>query len=200
MERAELFHPIIFNDPKWASGYYKRNKKSIEKVGKRLAKELRKAGFEKGNILDAGCGFASVSVEIAKEFPEAKITGIDLGEPLLDIGQSIIKDQGLENQITLQKGDALNLQFKDNSFDVVINTFLVHIVENPVQMLNEIERVTKSDGKIIITDLRRGLLAYLIKTFRTAFTPEEALVRIRVSKIRKCKLTTGLFWWDYKYL
>jgi len=197
MKQIDLFHPRVFNDIEWAEGYYKRNKKNIKRVGKRLAGILKTMGFKGGTILDVGCGFASVPIEIAKSFSDVKITGIDLGEPLLDIGRRLIKTEKLEKQIVLSNGDAQNLQYKNNSFDVVINSFLLHIVENPIEMLNEIERVTKSEGIILITDLRRGFLAYLMKKFRTAYTLEEAYNTIKKSKIRKGELSSGPFWWDY---
>ena len=199
MKQNGLFHPRIFNDHEWAEGYYKRNKGSIKKVGKRFVKLLKKIGFTDGTILDVGCGFASVPIEIAKTFPDAKITGIDLGEPLLDIGRTLISNEGLEKQITILKGDAENLQYENDTFDVVINTFLLHIVENPISMLDEIDRVAKPEAKILITDLRRGFLAYFIKKFRTAFTLEEATDIINNSKIRQGRLSSGLFWWDYIY-
>jgi ubiquinone/menaquinone biosynthesis C-methylase UbiE len=197
MKQIDIFHPRVFDDQEWAEGYYKRNRKNIERVGKRLAGIMKTIGFTGGNILDVGCGFASVPVEIAKKFPDAKITGIDLGEPLLEIGRTLIKKAKLEKQVVLLNGDAENLQYENNSFDVVINSFLLHIVENPIQMLNEIDRVTKPEGIILITDLRRGFLAYLIKKFRTAYTLEEASDIIKNSKIRRGKLSSGPFWWDY---
>ncbi|MGD8777501.1 MAG: class I SAM-dependent methyltransferase [Ignavibacteria bacterium] len=197
MKQIDLFHPRIFDDQEWAEGYYKRNRKSIEKVGKRFAGLLKTIGFTKGTILDVGCGFASVPIEIAKNFPNAKITGIDLSGPLLDIGRTLIKKEGLEKQMVLLKGDAQNLQYENNTFDVVINSFLLHIVEDPIKMLNEIDRVAKSEGKILITDLRRGFLAYFIKKFGKAYTLEEVSDIIKKTKIRKGKLSSGLFWWDY---
>jgi len=197
MKQIDLFHPRVFHDQEWAEGYYKRNKKSIEKVGQRLAGLLRSMGFTGGSILDVGCGFATVPIEIAKAFPKAKITGIDLGEPLLEIGKRLIKNNGLENQVSLLNGDAHNIQFEVNSFDLVINSFLLHMVENPIQMLNEIERVTKPEGIILITDLRRGFLAYIIKKFKTALTMEEAAEITGKSKIRHGRFVSGPFWWDY---
>ncbi len=197
MKQIDLFHPRVFRDQDWAEGYYKRNRKSIEKVGQRLARLLKSMGFTEGTILDVGCGFATVPIEIAKAFPKATITGIDLAQPLLKIGRKLIKNNGLENQIVLLNGDAQNLQYDDSSFDLVINSFLIHIVEDPIQMLNEIERVAKPEGIILITDLRRGFLAYIIKKFRTAHTLEEASELLGKSKIRYGRFASGPFWWDY---
>lgn len=197
MKQSKLFHPRVFNDQEWAEGYYKRNKKSIEKVGKRLVGILADSGFTNGKLLDVGCGFARIAIEIAKRFPEVEITGIDLGEPLLDIGRKLISEHGFENQITLNIGDAHQLNFEDNSYDIVINSFMLHIVEDPVSMLNEIERVAKPDASIIMTDLRRGFLAYFVKKFKTAYTLDEALLVIQKSDIRPGVSSTGPFWWDY---
>lgn len=106
MKRADLFHPRVFSDREWAEGYYKRNAQNITRVGKRFAKLLKDSGFTGGNILDVGCGFAAIPIELAGTFPNAEITGIDLGEPLLDLGQSLVDKAGLKERITLLPGDA----------------------------------------------------------------------------------------------
>jgi hypothetical protein len=56
MKQIGLFHPRVFDDQEWAEGYYKRNRKNIERVGKRLAGLLKTIGFTGGTILDVGCG------------------------------------------------------------------------------------------------------------------------------------------------
>ncbi|MBN1599184.1 MAG: methyltransferase domain-containing protein [Bacteroidales bacterium] len=197
MKRSELFHPIVFSEQEWADGYYKRNARNIAMTGKRLAGILNKSGFNGGKILDVGCGFAAVPIEIAKVFRDVEIIGIDLADPLLMLGDTLVEKAGFKNKITLLNGDAQNIQFDTDSFDVIINSYLVHIIENPVTMLNEIERVAKPDAKIIITDLRRGLLALFFKKFKTALTLEEAKDLFIKSEIRNGNFSNGPFWWDY---
>jgi ubiquinone/menaquinone biosynthesis C-methylase UbiE len=197
MKRVGLFHPRVFSDREWAEGYYKRNTKNIERVGKRFAKILRNAGFENGRILDTGCGFGAVVIELAKQFPDSEIVGIDLGEPLLELGQSLAAKAGVADRIALSKDDVQKLRFESNSFDVVVNTFMVHIVDDPVSMLNEIERVAKNQGTIMITDLRRIWLGLIVKKLSTAFTLEEAMECIKNSNLRQGRYAKGPFWWDY---
>jgi ubiquinone/menaquinone biosynthesis C-methylase UbiE len=197
MKRAELFHPRIFSDREWAEGYYKRNVKNIERVGKRFVQLLKRAGFEKGSILDTGCGFGAVDIEIAQSFSNVEVVGIDLGEPLLELGQTLARKTGVSDKIEFIKGDVQELDFENGSFDVVINTFMLHIVETPVAMLDEIERVTKKQGRIMITDLRRFWLAFAVRKLGTSFTLEEAKEVISKSGIRPGTYSRGPFWWDY---
>jgi len=197
MKRAELFHPRVFEDTEWAKGYYKRNAANIRRMGKRYVELLQKSGFTGGTVLDAGCGFGTIPVEIAKAFPDVNITAIDLGEPLLELGKSQAREAGVDDRIIFQIGDVEKLDFPDDSFDLVINTFMFHIVENPVTMLNEIERVATVDGRIMITDLRRIWLGLFMKKFKTALTMDEALEIIGQSNLRKGRRAKGLFWLDY---
>lgn len=197
MKRAELFHPRIFSDRAWAEGYFKRNAKNIEQVGKRFVQLLRKSGFEQGRILDTGCGFGTVAIEIAKNFNKAEILGIDLGEPLLELGRSLAEKNGVADRIEFSMGDVHKLDFESRTFDVVISTFMLHVVENPVLMLNEMERVTGEQGRIMITDLRRIWLALAVKKLKTAFTLEEGREVIGQSRIRPGTYSKGPFWWDY---
>ncbi|HDS06916.1 MAG TPA: class I SAM-dependent methyltransferase [Bacteroides sp.] len=197
MKRAELFHPRVFDSREWAEGYYKRNRLNITRVGRDFASLLKKSRFTEGKILDVGCGFAAVPIEIARVFPGAEITGVDLGLPLLELGRKLVEEAGLSDQITLLEGNAHDLSYERDSFDVVINTFMLHVVDDPVTMLNEIERVARPEARILMRDLRRGLLAYVMKKFRTSFTIEEALEIIEKSDIREGRVSRGLFWWDF---
>jgi ubiquinone/menaquinone biosynthesis C-methylase UbiE len=197
MKRAELFHPRIFSDQEWAAGYYKRNAKSIERVGKRFVQLLKKSGFEKGRILDTGCGFGAVPIEIARNFDDVEIIGIDLGKPLLELGHALAEKAGVADRIVFSEGDVEKLDFEADSFDVVVNTFMVHVVEDPAAMLNEIERVAKNQGRIMITDLRRIWLGLFVKKLKTTLTLEEAKEVISKSDIRTGRYSKGPFWWDY---
>jgi ubiquinone/menaquinone biosynthesis C-methylase UbiE len=197
MKRAELFHPRVFSDQEWAEGYYKRNVKNIERVGKRFVKILRKSGVSEGRVLDTGCGFGSVAIELAKSFPDLEIVGVDLGDPLLELGRSLAEKAGVAGRVTFAGGDVQALEFPDNDFDIVINTFMAHIVDEPVEMFNEIERVARPGAPVLVTDLRRTWLGILAKKLRTAFTLDEAKALIEESSLRPGQFSTGPYWWDY---
>ncbi len=197
MKRTELYHPRVF-DSLWAEKYYNNNFKNIQRAGKDIVKILKQYGFKNGKILDAGCGFGAIDIEIAKAFPEAEIIAVDLSEPLLEIAKRDAEKNKVSDRITFQPGDVHNLSFDTASFDLVINTFLLHIVEHPIDMLNELDRVTKPNGHIIVLDLCRNWLAWIIKELRKSLTLNEASEIIKKSNIRKGKTSRGAYWWAWE--
>lgn len=198
MKQAALFHPRVFDDEGWAKGYYRRNARSIQRVGRRFAALLKVDGFQGGRILDTGCGFGAVAVELALVFPQSEILGVDLGGALLKRARSLAEKSGVSGRVTFRMGDVRRLEFEGHSFDLVVNTFMLHIMEDPVFMLNEMERVTRPGGRILITDLRRIWLAMVAKKLKTSLTLEEALAIIRASRLRPGTAHRGPFWWDYR--
>jgi ubiquinone/menaquinone biosynthesis C-methylase UbiE len=75
---------------------------------------------------------------------------------------------------------------------------MVHIVENPVQMLNEIERVLVPEGFLFIADLRRSWLGCIEKEMKSALTFDEAKDLISRSKLRKGNFSSSALWWRFE--
>ena len=65
-------------------------------------------------ILDVATGTADFAISAAKN-TNATITGIDISDKMLEIGEQKIKKLNLENRITLKLGDAEETSFKENS-------------------------------------------------------------------------------------
>ena len=81
---------------------------------------------------------------------ECEIIGVDLSEKMLEIARSLALNLGLS--VTLLTMDAENLAFKDGTFDSVLCTLSLCTVPNPIQVLNEMKRVCKSGGKILLLE------------------------------------------------
>lgn len=197
LKRSELYHPRVFDDPEWAESYFRRNRKNIHRTGRRLAQLMHDGGFRAGRILDAGCGFGAVALELANRFPEAQIVGIDLSKSLLEISRREASKAGLAGRLDFRTGDVHDTGFEDDGFDFAVSSYMLHIVEHPVRMLNELERVVSKGGGIIMTDLRRMWLGWFVKEIRKTLTLEEAVEIIQSSGIRKGDARKGPFWWDY---
>ena len=104
------------------------------------------------NILDLATGTADLAILLARSCPQAKITGLDLSENMLQIGQQKIKTKHLEQQITLNQGDACKLPFADNSFDAITVAFGVRNFQNLEKGLSEMQRVIRPGGHIAVLE------------------------------------------------
>ena len=83
-------------------------------------------GAENGmSILDVGCGSGFLSRLLAKSLSEVRVIGLEADEEMLSLAEQLLEIDGVENQISLQKGDAYDLPFPDETFDLVTSqTFL----------------------------------------------------------------------------
>ncbi|MBT3981842.1 MAG: bifunctional demethylmenaquinone methyltransferase/2-methoxy-6-polyprenyl-1,4-benzoquinol methylase UbiE [Bacteriovoracaceae bacterium] len=105
------------------------------------------------DILDLATGTAEVAIELSNIYKHrAKITGVDPAAHMVEIGQNKIKEQGLDKQISLQVGNAMNLDFDDNSFDAVTIAFGIRNVPNIDTALKEIFRVLRPGGRVVILE------------------------------------------------
>lgn len=94
-------------------------------------------------ILDVGTADGLMLSRIKKEFPSAECIGLEYSEELM----KACKDKNIK----IIQGDAQNLPFENNSFDIAIATALIEHVDDPIKMLAETHRVLKPGGIFIAT-------------------------------------------------
>jgi phosphatidylethanolamine/phosphatidyl-N-methylethanolamine N-methyltransferase len=97
-------------------------------------------------ILEVGVG---TGINASLYPSHCHVTGIDLSTSMLDKARERVARQGLRN-IRLLEMDAAQLTFADNSFDIVYAPYLVSVVPDPVQVVQEMRRVCRPGGRIII--------------------------------------------------
>jgi ubiquinone/menaquinone biosynthesis C-methylase UbiE len=79
-----------------------------------------------------------------------KVTGVDLSSGMLEKAKHNAERMGLE--IDFFHGDAENLPFEDNSFDLVVNKFLLWTLPKPSCAVQEWKRVLKPGGRVFAID------------------------------------------------
>jgi ubiquinone/menaquinone biosynthesis C-methylase UbiE len=200
MKRQPLIHDRVFDKPDFAAEYARKHEGMERKLGKVVVgRDLISRGFKGGRILDNGCGPGFMLLELLKLFPNSQGIGIDLAEPLLEVGRKISETEGLADRVKFEAADVESLPYPNNHFDCVVSTNMLHIVANPIKQLNEIERVLKRGGLFYIADLKRAWWVSLFeKVAKTAFTIKEAGELIAQSKLRKGELGGSFVWWVYK--
>ena len=101
-------------------------------------------------ILEIGCGPGALSESLHRWFPRAQITGIDRDSAFIAFARENIPG------VSFQEGDATNLPFPDNSFDVCISNTVQEHVE-PSAFWGEQLRVLKPGGVCLCLSARKGL-------------------------------------------
>ena len=125
-------------------------------------------GKKHGRILDIATGTADLAIESMRLKPE-KVIGVDIAEEMLSIGRKKIDALNFENTITLQRGDAERLPFSDSQFDAALVAFGVRNFENLQKGLEEIRRVLKNQGTLVVLEFSQPV-HFPIKQFYTLYS------------------------------
>lgn len=125
----------------------------IDKGWRKRAINLLKPLHPK-HILDVATGTGDFAFEALTLNPD-QITGIDISDGMLEMGRKKIQARNLSNKIVLESGDSENLHFKENKFDAVTVGFGVRNFENLEKGLQEILRVLKPGGMLVVLEFSR---------------------------------------------
>ena len=106
-------------------------------------------------ILDVATGTADLAIEAARQFPAARITGIDISNEMLEVGRKKLTEKKLDKRITLLSGDSENIAFPDNSFDAVTVAFGVRNYEDLSKGLVEMQRVLRPGGSLAVLEFSK---------------------------------------------
>jgi ubiquinone/menaquinone biosynthesis C-methylase UbiE len=108
------------------------------------------AGLKSGmQVLDVSSGRGTQALFYA-EYYDVHVTGIDISEKMIQSAEENARRSGMANRVSFKLGDSQALPFLDNTFDVVINECAVGIPDDSQKVLNEMVRVVKPGGRIVI--------------------------------------------------
>ncbi len=120
---------------------------------KKAIKQL--AQLQPKRLLDVATGTGDFAIASYKILKPDNITGIDISNGMLKLGEKKINDLHLSKKISLIKGDSEAILFDDNSFDAVTVAFGVRNFENLEKGLSEIYRVLKPGGRLVVLEFSR---------------------------------------------
>ena len=100
-----------------------------------------------GRVLEVGVG---TGISLPLYAPNVRIFGTDISEAMLAKARERVAQRKLKNVEGLSVMDAENLEFADNSFDVVMAQDVVTAVPNPEKAMDEFARVLRPGGELII--------------------------------------------------
>ncbi|MEJ2142272.1 MAG: class I SAM-dependent methyltransferase [Gammaproteobacteria bacterium] len=95
--------------------------------------------------LDVGCGTGALSASVLSKQDPAELIAIDQSEGFVESAQ-----QRLGSAARCEVGNAMDLSFKDSSFDYVISGLVLNFIPEPENLLREMKRVTAPRGTVAI--------------------------------------------------
>ena len=114
-------------------------------------------------VLDYGCGNCLLYPYIKKRYPKAEYQGIDLSEKMLEAGK---RRFGSEKNFKVSQQDGEQLDFRNDSFDLIICRGSLHHLPNPNKGLQEMHRVLAKGGELLISEPVSNLI---VKSMRKVF-------------------------------
>lgn len=135
---------------KWYDKVFEPINKGLRLIGLRMF--LPKKGM---SILDVGCGTGSF-LEFYLRYTR-QLYGIDTSPAMMDIAR-----QRLGQEAELHLGSAAEMPYPGNHFDLIVSMLVLHEMDQPIRLavLEEMKRVLKPDGKILLIDFDPGPLEF----------------------------------------
>jgi demethylmenaquinone methyltransferase/2-methoxy-6-polyprenyl-1,4-benzoquinol methylase len=123
-----------------------------------------KLSSRSARVLDVACGTGDLSLTLF-EITGAGVVGTDFCRPMLDIAAG-----KMSGRIRFIEGDALDLPFRDGTFDVATIAFGLRNLSNVESGLAELSRVLKPGGWVAVLEFSRPANAVLRPVFNLYFT------------------------------
>ena len=113
----------------------------------------------RGQALDIGCGNGALAIEIAKQYPQSKVTGIDYWGGMWEYSKEVCEQnaqtEGVVDQTEFRKASASTLPYEDEFFDVAVSNLVFHEVSDTRDkrdLIREALRVVKKGGRFAFQD------------------------------------------------
>ncbi len=126
-------------------------------IGSRMATQhlLDQLNFtDSQHILDVGCGIGGASRYIASQ-SGCLVSGIDLTPEYVDTGKAICSWMGLDKQIDLYQGSALDMPFDDAAFNGAVMFHVGMNIEDKQRLFSEVFRVLQPGASFGVYDIMR---------------------------------------------
>lgn len=165
---------------------YDRHVKWLGKSREQVIHHLREQLQGAERILDVGTGTGHIALSLADVVQE--VDGVDPSPLMLQEARVKAEAKNLPN-VRFSEQDAYGLKFADGTFDAVIISHVLHIIDRPDLALSEARRVLKNGGLLIAPTYCHGLsriLSFIARNFlkqpvHFRFKPDDLVTLVRAS-------------------
>ena len=129
-----------------AAKRYDRQTKRLAAMYDEMVRRILRVLAPGDSVLDIGTGTGEIPLRICHAV--SRVEAVDASREMIAVARDNAKLRGARN-VTFSVHNSYNLPFRDGTFDAVIVSNLLHIVEHPADVLAEARRVLKTDGRLI---------------------------------------------------
>ncbi len=127
----------------------------LDSIDNTVVDHVISLGAQSGWLLDIGTGPGGIPLKIAERCPDLRAVGVDRSRRMIRTARNAAARRGFGNRVSFMIADASRLCFPDACFDFVLSNSLLHHLKQPVPVFEEMARVSKPQGVILLRDLRR---------------------------------------------
>ena len=109
--------------------------------------------FNTNRFLDVATGTGDLALDCANTYKDVQVTGVDFVEEMVNNGLKKVDTQNLEHRVELKWGDATNIDYIDDTFDVTAIAFGIRNIPNKEKALSEMKRIIVPNGQIMVLEL-----------------------------------------------
>lgn len=148
---------------------------------------MRQLNVQPGTFaIDVCCGTGDWTIALAKAVgPSGQVVGLDFSEEMLKIAQKKIIAAGLQDRITLVKGDAMHLPYDDNKFDLATIGFGLRNVPDANQVLHEMTRVIHNRGQVACLETSKPTNPIIKLGWKAYFKLVPIMAKLTVNKYQE---------------
>lgn len=117
-------------------------------------------------ILDIATGTGDFAIGAFKYIEPQYITAIDISEQMMQVGLKKVNKAGLTDKIKFEIQDCSKLSFSDNAFDAATIAFGIRNFEKLNESLQQIHRILKPGGKLLILEMNEPQKGILLKGYQ----------------------------------
>ena len=150
-------------------------------------------GVDGGMILDVGTRAGLIVLKMLWQNENFYAIGMDKSAPLIDRARQTAEAWELGERAFFQVGDARKMRLKTGYFDLVISDSTLHVFDDPLSVLREINRVLKPKGGLLIRDLQRPSRFQMARKISNATSLYGARMRLHVETALRAAFTRPEF-------
>jgi ubiquinone/menaquinone biosynthesis C-methylase UbiE len=117
-----------------------------------------------GHLLDVGAGPGRVAAKVALEYPDCRITALEMSPVMTEFAQKHIGEKGLSDRIEYVVGDAADENFISGlgTFDFIYSSYCLHEFDYPESVIRSLLSHLNDGGTLYLFDLRRVWWMYIL--------------------------------------